>query len=89
MALSDTIASSLLDELSLEEISHTGGVASAFLHPEVNQAVGMIAVQLNVSVAVALSRLRVTAYSSDKLIWWWQVTWCIADSDSRTVGESD
>ena len=69
VASSDAIASSLLDELSLEENSHTGGMANAFHRPEVNQAVGMIAVQLNVSVTEALSRLRAAAYSSDKPIW--------------------
>jgi hypothetical protein len=69
VASSDAIALSLLDELSLEENSHTGGMVNAFHRPEVNQAVGMIAVQLNVSVADALSRLRATAYSSGKPIW--------------------
>ncbi|MFE4498540.1 GAF and ANTAR domain-containing protein [Rhodococcus sp. NPDC056743] len=69
VASADAIASSLLDELSLDEDSHTGGMANAFHRPEVNQAVGMIAVQLKVPVTEALSRLRATAYSSDKPIW--------------------
>lgn len=69
LASSEAIASALLDEVSLDESADTGGMANAFHRPEVNQAVGMIAVQLKVPVTEALSRLRATAYSSGKPIW--------------------
>lgn len=65
----DAIAASLLDELSLDERADAGGMANAFHRPEVNQAVGMVAVQLKITVTEALSRLRATAYSSGKPIW--------------------
>ncbi|MGG7105164.1 GAF and ANTAR domain-containing protein [Rhodococcus sp. 24CO] len=69
LSFADAIALSLLDELSLEEASDTRGMTNAFHRPEVNQAVGMIAVQLKVTVTEALSRLRATAYLSDRPIW--------------------
>ena len=89
-ALADAIALSLLDELSLEENTGTGGMANAFHRPEVNQAVGMIAVQLKVSVTEALSRLRAAAYLSDKSIW--EVAGDVVDRRLRfsgTEGEDD
>ena len=66
---SEAIAAALLDEFSLDDHPESGGVANAFHRPEVNQAVGMIAVQLKVSVAEALSRLRATAFSTGQPIW--------------------
>ncbi len=41
---------------------------TALQHPEVHQATGMITVQLGVSAAVALIRLRAYAYSADRAL---------------------
>ncbi|MDI9915061.1 ANTAR domain-containing protein [Rhodococcus sp. IEGM 1379] len=65
----EAIAATLLDELLLDERAETGGMINAFHLSEVNQGIGMIAVQLKMPVAEALSRLRATAYSTGQSIW--------------------
>ncbi|WP_354541396.1 GAF and ANTAR domain-containing protein [Rhodococcus sp. OAS809] len=68
-ATAAAIAVALLAELPLIGDFDTGTLVNAFHRPEVNQAVGMIAIQLRVSIDESLSRLRAAAYSSGRPIW--------------------
>jgi ANTAR domain len=66
--LADTACALLLDQVRTERPSpHGHGPEPAGPHhPEVHQATGMMIVQLGVSAAVALVRLRAYAYSHDR-----------------------
>ena len=63
------ISMAILAELPVTGDLDAGMLVNAFHRPEVNQAVGMIAIQLRVSVEESLSRLRAAAYSSGRPIW--------------------
>ncbi|MEJ3742927.1 ANTAR domain-containing protein [Actinomycetes bacterium KLBMP 9797] len=68
LLLADTACALLLDAAQRDR-PHPGGhrPEPAFVaHPEVHQATGMITVQLGVTAAVALIRLRAYAYAHDR-----------------------
>ena len=69
------MADTLVDDFDVIEFLHVltercvqllGVSAAGLQHPEVHQATGMILVQLGVSAAVALVRLRAYAYAHDR-----------------------
>ncbi|MEV4656532.1 GAF and ANTAR domain-containing protein [Micromonospora sp. NPDC049301] len=68
LALADTVCAVLLDgggrDRSAPDEGRPEQVGSQ--HPEVHQATGMVTVQLGVTAAVALIRLRAFAYSHDR-----------------------
>jgi ANTAR domain len=68
LILADTACALLLDSLpSSRQHFHRAIPARAGPHhPEVHQATGMISVQLGVTIAVALTRLRAYAYAHDR-----------------------
>lgn len=68
LVLADTVLALLLDS-GRNPLPSVGGGRSEQTgpwHPEVHQATGMIAVQLGVTAAVALVRLRAYAFSQDR-----------------------
>jgi ANTAR domain len=68
LVLADTACALLLDSVPGQP-SNRGGSAPEQVtgqHPEVHQATGMIIVQLGVTAAVALVRLRAYAYAHDR-----------------------
>lgn len=68
LVLTDTVLSLLLDK-GLSRQPETNGrwsEQSGPQHPEVHQATGMVTVQLGVSAAVALVRLRAYAFAHDR-----------------------
>ncbi len=70
LVLAET-ASALLLDASERAHTHPDGRAPEITkphHPEVHQATGMIAVQLGVTVAVALIRLRAYAYAHERML---------------------
>lgn len=67
LLLADTACALLLDAAPHSQLGLDGRPEQAGpRHPEVHQATGMITVQLGVSAAVALSRLRAYAYAHDR-----------------------
>ncbi len=70
LIMADTACAVLLDDAARRGVDRgdpwPGG--TGLRHPEVHQATGMIVVQLGVSAAVALVRLRAYAYSQDRLL---------------------
>ena len=69
LVLADTACALLLDAAPRRDRPPPNGVwpePAGSPHPEVHQATGMITVQLGVSVAVALVRLRAHAYAHDR-----------------------
>jgi ANTAR domain len=70
LMLADTVCGLLLDSAQsrwpgMDGPDH-GPEPAALQHPEVHQATGMLMVQLGVSAAVALVRLRAYAYAHDR-----------------------
>jgi hypothetical protein len=67
LGLADTACALLLDAASTPG-PHNGNPPEPAVgqHPEVHQATGMVTVQLGVSAAVALVRLRAYAYANDR-----------------------
>ena len=70
LVLADTACALLLDaaELRLNNASETEPEPAGGHRPEIHQATGMLIVQLGVTAAVALSRLRAHAYAHDRLL---------------------
>ena len=68
LVLADTVSALLLDATQGDRSRHNGHrpEPAAPHHPEVHQATGMIVVQLGVTAAVALIRLRAYAYAHDR-----------------------
>jgi hypothetical protein len=68
LLLADTACALLLDPMSREHRPPSGRAPESAgpQHPEVHQATGMLIVQLGVSAAVALVRLRAYAYAHDR-----------------------
>jgi hypothetical protein len=69
LVLADTACALLLDAVAQRDPRCLNGHApepAGSPHPEVHQATGMITVQLGVSMAVALVRLRAYAYAHDR-----------------------
>lgn len=68
LILTDTAVALLLDKGLNDQPLENGrwGEQSGPHHPEIHQATGMITVQLGVSAAVALVRLRAYAFSHDR-----------------------
>jgi hypothetical protein len=69
LVLADTACALLLDTEPRRErprLNGGGPEPAGSAHPEVHQATGMITVQLGVSMAVALIRLRAYAYAHDR-----------------------
>jgi hypothetical protein len=68
LVLADTTCALLLDSADGDTSSPYGRqpTPASLQHPEVHQATGMIIVQLGVSAAVALVRLRAYAYAHDR-----------------------
>ena len=68
LALADTTCALLLDAADRDRALPAGRqpTPASLQHPEVHQATGMVIVQLGVSAAVALVRLRAYAYTHDR-----------------------
>lgn len=68
LLLADTVCALLLDsaELDMTKPHKPGPEPAGAHHPEVHQATGMLIVQLGVTAAVALTRLRAYAYAHDR-----------------------
>jgi hypothetical protein len=67
LMFADTACGLLLDAAAPAWTQRDGGPEQAgMLHPEVHQATGMITVQLGVTAATALVRLRAYAYAHDR-----------------------
>jgi len=66
LVLADTACALLLDAADGSRRDGYQPAPAALQHPEVHQATGMIIVQLGVSAAVALVRLRAYAYANDR-----------------------
>ena len=68
LLLADTACALLLDAAPYDKLDVDGRRPERVVpqHPEVHQATGMIVVQLGVTAAVALSRLRAHAYAHDR-----------------------
>jgi hypothetical protein len=68
LVLADTACALLLDAAQRDGSSPTGSwlEQAGPQHPEVHQATGMIIVQLGVTAAVAMVRLRAYAYAYDR-----------------------
>jgi hypothetical protein len=67
LLLADTACSLLLDTAPHNQLGMDGRPEQAGpQHPQVHQATGMLTVQLGVTAAVALSRLRAYAYAHDR-----------------------
>jgi hypothetical protein len=68
LLLADTACALLLDGAQPDRprLNEAGPEQASSPHPEVHQATGMITVQLGVSMAVALIRLRAYAYAHDR-----------------------
>lgn len=63
------ISAAVLGELSGFLEPGDRAMPQAYHHPEVNQAVGMIAVQLRVPIPEALAALRAAAYAAEMPVW--------------------
>jgi hypothetical protein len=68
LVLADTACALLLDATDGSRRDGYQPAAAGLQHPEVHQATGMVIVQLGVSAAVALVRLRAYAYANDRLL---------------------
>jgi hypothetical protein len=68
LVLADTALALLLDAADGSRRDGHQPAPAGLQHPEVHQATGMIIVQLGVSAAVALVRLRAYAYANDRLL---------------------
>ena len=68
LVLADTACALLLDAADGSRHDGHQPAPAGLQHPEVHQATGMIIVQLGVSAAVALVRLRAHAYANDRLL---------------------
>ena len=68
LVLADTACALLLDAADGSRRDGHQPAPAGLQHPEVHQATGMIIVQLGVSAAVALVRLRAYAYANDRLL---------------------
>ena len=72
LALADVVKIALLDrssvEVGAEDRAPTGWAAPVTYRAEVHQASGMVSVQLGVSLALALVRLRAHAWAEDRLL---------------------
>jgi hypothetical protein len=68
LLLADTACALLLDAAQPDRpgLNGRGPESAGLAHPEVHQATGMIIVQLGVTAAVALIRLRAYAYAHDR-----------------------
>ncbi|MEV0156342.1 GAF and ANTAR domain-containing protein [Micromonospora sp. NPDC050686] len=68
LVLADTACAVLLDDATRRgvDLDDESSERAGPQHPEVHQATGMIMVQLEVTAAVALIRLRAYAYSQDR-----------------------
>jgi hypothetical protein len=66
LVLADTTCALLLDAADRSRLDGRQPAQAGLQHPEVHQATGMIIVQLGVSAAVALVRLRAYAYAHDR-----------------------
>jgi ANTAR domain len=66
LVLADTASALLLDAADGSRRDGHQPSPASLQHPEVHQATGMIIVQLGVSAAVALIRLRAYAYANDR-----------------------
>ncbi|WP_329018635.1 GAF and ANTAR domain-containing protein [Micromonospora rifamycinica] len=68
LVLADTACAVLLDDATRHGVDQDNRwpEGAGLHHPEVHQATGMITVQLGVTAAVALVRLRAYAYSQDR-----------------------
>jgi hypothetical protein len=68
LVLADTACALLLDVVQPDRPGRDGRAPEpvGLAHPEVHQATGMITVQLGVTAAVALMRLRAYAYAHDR-----------------------
>ena len=68
LLLADTACALLLDAATPHKpvVDRHGPQLTGPVHPEVHQATGMISVQLGVTAAVALTRLRAYAYVQDR-----------------------
>jgi len=66
LVLADTACALLLDAADGSRPDGNQPAPAGLQHPEVHQATGMIIVQLGVSAAVALVRLRAYAYAHDR-----------------------
>lgn len=68
LVLADTACALLLDAVQLDRPRRDGRwpEQAGLRHPEVHQATGMITVQLGVTAAVALIRLRAYAYAHER-----------------------
>lgn len=68
LVLADTACAILLDSDSRHPslASGSGPEPVGMHHPEVHQATGMLIVQMGVSAAVAMARLRAYAYAHDR-----------------------
>ncbi|MEU4481876.1 GAF and ANTAR domain-containing protein [Micromonospora sp. NPDC023966] len=68
LVLADTACAVLLDDATRHGVDRDDQwpERTGLQHPEVHQATGMITVQLGVTAAVALMRLRAYAYSQDR-----------------------
>jgi hypothetical protein len=68
LVLADTACALLLDatEPDPPRVDRRRPEPAGLHHPEIHQATGMIAVQLGVTAAVALARLRAYAYTHDR-----------------------
>ncbi|TDC83597.1 ANTAR domain-containing protein [Micromonospora sp. KC606] len=68
LVLADTACAVLLDDATRRGVDRDdqSPERTGLRHPEVHQATGMVMVQLGVSAAVALVRLRAYAYSQDR-----------------------
>jgi hypothetical protein len=69
LALADTACALLLDSADHPAAGHDLPERASGSHPEVHQATGMITVQLGVTMAVALIRLRAYAYANDRRLY--------------------
>jgi hypothetical protein len=66
LGLADTVCALLLDGAHGDDLGNRQPEQTRLQHPEVHQATGMIIVQLGVTAAVALIRLRAYAYAHDR-----------------------
>jgi hypothetical protein len=66
LMFADTACGLLLDAAAPAWTQRDGPEQAGMLHPEVHQATGMITVQLGVTAATALVRLRAHAYAHDR-----------------------
>jgi hypothetical protein len=81
------ISPAVLGELSASQEPNAGSMPDAFHRPEVNQAVGMIAIQLRVPISEALAALRAAAYAEGKPVW--EVAMAVVTRDLRFDNKGD